>query len=32
MPEGGINLIAAYLDNHYGVAGLVAEPLILQLE
>jgi hypothetical protein len=32
MPEGGINLIAAYLDNHYGVAGLVAEPLVLQLE
>ena len=32
VPEGGINTITAFLDNHYGVSGLVAEPLVLQLE
>lgn len=32
MPEGGINIITAVLDNHYGVRGLVAEPLVLALE
>lgn len=32
MPEGGINIITAVLDNHYGVKGLVAEPLVLELQ
>lgn len=31
MPEGGINIITAVFDNHYGVNGRVAVPLILQL-
>ncbi len=32
VPEGGINIITAVLDNHYGVRGLVADPLVLQLD
>lgn len=32
MAEGGINLITAVLDNHYGVRGFAAEPLVLELE
>ena len=31
-PEGGINIITAVLDNHYGVNGRVAAPLVLQLD
>lgn len=32
LPEGGINLITAAFDDHYGVKGLVAEPAVLELE
>ena len=32
VPKGGINTITAILDNHYGVRGLVAKPLVLQLD
>jgi hypothetical protein len=32
LPEGGINVISATFDNHYGVRGLVADPLTLELE
>ncbi len=32
MPEGGINIITAVFDNHYGVNGRVAVPLVLQLD
>lgn len=32
IPEGGINIITAVLDNHYGVRGLTAAPLVLELE
>lgn len=31
MPEGGINHISAAFDNYYGVKGLVAAPLVLEL-
>jgi len=31
-PESGINLISAVFDDHYGLKGLVAEPVVLQLE
>jgi hypothetical protein len=31
-PEGGINVITAAFDNHYGLKGLVAEPLVLELQ
>lgn len=32
MSEGGINIITAVFDNHYGVNGRVAVPLILQFD
>jgi hypothetical protein len=32
LPESGINIISATFDNHYGVRGLVADPLTLELE
>lgn len=32
LPEGGINIITAVLDNHYGISGGVAAPLVLQLD
>lgn len=32
LPDGGINHITAVFDNHYGIKGLVAEPLLLELE
>lgn len=31
-PEGGIHLIGAVFDDHYGLKGLVAGPLVLELE
>ena len=31
-PEGGTNIITAAFDNHYGLKGLVAEPLVLELK
>lgn len=31
MPEGGISYITAVFDNHYGVKGMIAAPLALQL-
>ncbi len=30
--ESGIHAISAVFDNHYGLKGLVAAPLILELE
>jgi hypothetical protein len=32
VTEGGINIITAVFDNHYGVRGLAADPLVLELE
>lgn len=32
LGEGGINHITAVFDNHYGIKGLTAEPLVLQLQ
>lgn len=32
LPEGGLNYITAVFDDHYGRRGLVAEPLVLELE
>jgi hypothetical protein len=31
-PEAGINLISAVFDDHYGLKGLVAGPVVLELE
>lgn len=31
-PESGIHLISAVFDDHYGLKGLVAEPVVLQLQ
>lgn len=32
LPEGGINLITAVFDDHYGLKGLVAPALVLELQ
>ncbi len=32
LPQGGINLITAAFDDHYGIKGLVAAPLVVELE
>lgn len=31
-PPGGINIITAVFDNHYGLKGLVSAPLVLELQ
>jgi hypothetical protein len=32
LPDGGLNYITAVFDDHYGRRGLVAAPLVLELE
>ncbi len=32
LPEGGLNYVTAVFDDHYGRRGLVAAPLVLELE
>ena len=32
LPDGGLNHVTAVFDDHYGRRGLVAAPLVLELE